>query len=137
MVSKNFCNLSSRFGFHFSTVEALIGDNPHENYMRFAFKGGAADYQRRVARAKLVGEILEKYDFKVDIKEDSIFARLEGEAKDYMLERLRILGYISVHTRQLDMIMLNAEQASHYYYKIINDLENYILPLSSKPYYGV
>jgi pyruvate,water dikinase len=105
--------------------------------MRFAFKGGAADYQRRVARAKLVGEILEKYDFKVDIKEDSIFARLEGEAKDYMLERLRILGYISVHTRQLDMIMLNAEQASHYYYKIINDLENYILPLSSKPYYGV
>ncbi len=132
MISKNFCNLTSRFGFHFSTVEALVGDNPHENYLRFAFKGGAADYPRRLARARLVQEVLEKYDFKVDIKEDSVFARMDIGPKDYMLTRLRILGYLSVHTRQLDMVMANEDQAGHYHYKILQDIETAILPLGQK-----
>ena len=132
MISKNFCNLTSRFGFHFSTVEALVGDNPHENYLRFAFKGGAADYPRRLARARLVQEVLEKYDFKVDIKEDSVFARLDIGPKEYMLTRLRILGYISVHTRQLDMVMANEDQAGSYHYKILEDIEKSILPLGKQ-----
>jgi pyruvate,water dikinase len=128
MISKNFCHLSSRFGFHFSTVEALVGEDQHENFLRFAFKGGGADFNRRLARSRLIQEILERYHFKVDIKGDSLFARLEDEPMDYMLERLRILGYISVHTRQLDMVMMNAAQVGYYYNKTIEDIENYLLP---------
>jgi len=127
MISKYFCNLTSRFGFHFSTVEALVGPQDHENFMRFAFKGGAADFPRRLARARLIAEIMERYHFKVDIKGDSLFARLEGEPADYMLSRLKILGYLSVHTRQLDMVMLNEDQTSHYYHKIIRDIDTAVL----------
>jgi pyruvate, water dikinase len=128
MISRHFCHLSSRFGFHFSTVEALVSEDQHENFLRFAFKGGGADFSRRLGRAHLVQEILERYHFKVDIKGDSLFARLEDEPLDYMLERLRILGYVSVHTRQLDMVMLNPAQVNHYRHKIIEDIEKDVLP---------
>jgi len=100
-----------------------VGDQAYENYIRFAFKGGAADYPRRIRRTKFVGEILERYHFKVDVNEDALFARLEAEAKDYMLSRLRILGYLTIHTRQLDMIMLNEADVQHYAEKFIRDLE--------------
>lgn len=127
MISRYFCNLTSRLGFHFSTVETLVGEEAFENYIRFTFKGGAADYPRRVLRTRFVGEILERYDFQVTVQEDSLFARLEGEPRDYMLSRLRILGYVTIHTRQIDMVMLNAGDVQYYRDKIINDLDQYIL----------
>ena len=74
-------------------------------------------------RARFVAEILEQHHFQVDVKEDSLFARLEGEQKDYMLSRLRILGYVTIHTRQLDMIMLNEDDVAYYRDKITADLE--------------
>lgn len=123
MISKNFCNLTSRFGFHFSTVEALTGEEPFENYLRFTFKGGAADQARKGLRARFVADLLEHYDFKVDVNEDALFARLEGEALPYMLTRLKVLGYVTIHTRQLDMIMLSDADVEYYQEKITADLE--------------
>jgi pyruvate,water dikinase len=133
MISRDFCNLTSRLGFHFSTVEALVGDQAFESYIRFAFKGGAADLPRRTRRARLVGDILERYHFQVDVKEDALFARLEGEERDYMLSRLRLLGYISIHTRQLDMIMLNESEVQYYTEKLTQDIEGKVLPGPERP----
>ena len=127
MISRNFCSLSSRFGFHFSTIEALVGERANENYISFGFKGGAADAARRVRRARFVAEILDEFDFRTDIKGDGVSARLEGYDEEFMKEKLRVLGYMLIHTRQLDMVMFNDASCRQHRDKLLRDIHSVIL----------
>jgi len=126
IISKNYCNLSSRLGYHFSLLEALVSDRNRENYVSFQFKGGATDDQRRFKRVQFIGEILVENGFRVQIREDNLAARVEGQAKDFMLDRIKILGYLSLHTRQLDMIMSNKAKVNYYRSKINKDIREVI-----------
>ncbi len=123
MISRNYCCLQSRFGFHFCGVESLVGDRTSENYASFQFKGGAANPERRRLRAKFIGSILDEFDFRVRIREDNMHARLEGMSREGMEYHLKILGYLITHTRQLDMIMTNPEQVDGYRARFFKDFE--------------
>ena len=122
IISKNFCNLSCRFGYHYSVVQTFISDQSRENYIRFCFKGGAADLNRKFRRMKLIEEILAKYDFQVEIHEDYMNANIEGYDQLFTINRLKILGYLTMHTRQLDMIMSNPARAAYYKEKLLKDI---------------
>jgi len=127
MISRNFCSVQSRFGFHFSIVEALVGERAVENYISFQFKGGAAGLKRRIFRAQLISEILEQYGFRTELRQDAAFARLEGREQPFMEERLRVLGYLIIHTRQLDMIMSNGAAMNHQHQRILKDLRGIVV----------
>jgi pyruvate, water dikinase len=122
MISRNFCSLSSRFGFHLASVEALVGDQASENHISFSFRGGAADYDRRVNRATLVGNILETFSFRIELKDDGLIARLDGRDAAFMKNRLRILGYLLMHTRQIDMVMSDAAHMRKYEKRFLTDM---------------
>ena len=122
IISKNFCNLSCRFGYHYSVVQTFVSDQSRENYIRFCFKGGAADLNRKFRRMKLIEEILVKYDFQVEIHEDYMNANIEGYDQFSTIKRLKVLGYLTMHTRQLDMIMSNPARADYYKKKFLKDI---------------
>lgn len=122
IISEKFCHLSSRFGFHFSTVEAFISERAAENYVCLNFKGGAADNVRRERRAELIRQILSEFGFWVKVKEDLVFARLERHDQEFMKERLKILGHIVMHTRQLDMVLSDLRRVEWYKDEMIREI---------------
>ncbi len=122
MITDTFLSLQSRFGFHFCTVEALMGPLDEENYVSFRFKGGAADMERRVLRARLVSELLEEQGFRVELKQDALLARAEALPPEDIAVRIKVLGYVMVHTRQLDMIMKNPSAVAAHARRLRHDL---------------
>ena len=126
VVSGAFFHLSTRLGFHYSTVEAFLGDRVAENYVWFYFKGGAADRQRKEQRSDLIKAVLESFHFWVQVKGDMVSARIERREKGYMMERLKVLGYLILHTRQLDMVLSGTGKARWYVEQMLKDLSTLV-----------
>lgn len=133
MVSKHFANLQSRFGFHFCTVEALASERAQENYASFSFKGGAANFERKVQRVRFIANFLEEYGFRCEVREDNCFARVEGLSQCDMEERLVVLGYVIMHTRQLDMVMSDGRSAAQFAAKFRQDMRQILSETCQRP----
>ncbi len=123
LVSKNFCHLSVRLGYHYALVEGYLSELLTESYVTFRFKGGAADAGRKELRIQLIAGILEQYGFRVEQQSDTLLARIKKRPAAYLEERLQILGYLTMHTRQIDMIMDQAGAFERYREKFISDIE--------------
>jgi hypothetical protein len=122
LLARDYVNLECRFGFHFVCVEALAGDRPLENFLSFRFLGGAADMRRKVMRARFVENILARYGFVCEVVGDRMTARRQHGGREPMLRLLEVLGYLLMHTRQLDMIMGNETVMAEYHDRIMYDL---------------
>lgn len=107
VVSKNYMNFSIRLGYHFSLVEAYAGGNINDNYIKFFFKGGGADQDRRLRRVRLIREILKHMDFRVSLTEDVIDAVITKYKQEIIEQKLMIFGKLTAYTKQLDMVMYN------------------------------
>lgn len=112
MISREYCSLHSRFGFHFVSVEARLGERRKENYLLFQLRGGAADIERRILRVRLVADLLWEFGFAPVVRNDAVSARLEGLDPEDGAHLLAVAGYMTIHTRQLDMIMQDVAQVA-------------------------
>jgi len=107
IVSAQYMNFAIRLGYHLSTVEAFAGENLNDNYIKFFFKGGGAQIDRRLRRVRLISEILKVLEFRVKVTEDVISASVTKYKKAMIEKILETLGRLTVYTKQLDMVMYN------------------------------
>jgi len=99
--------LSLRMGYHFTTVEAMCTDLPSNNYIRMQYEGGGASQSRRARRIALMVEILSRMGFKNSGKGDFLDGKIAYEGRQATAEKLRLLGRITMMTKQLDMALSN------------------------------
>jgi pyruvate,water dikinase len=122
LLSKRYCNLSVRLGYHFALAEASFSEVLSESYVNFQFQGGAADEHRKRRRVEIIGGLLREFDFRVVVKGDAVSARIEKRPVSFLRERLVILGYLIMHTRQVDMVMDQESFVSSYLDKVQADI---------------
>lgn len=107
VLSREYMILSLRMGYHFSTVEAMCTDVIDNNYIRFQVKGGGASVDRRSRRIRLLTELLHSLGFEHTGKGDFVDARIAYKGAEDTTRILRLLGRLTVLTKQLDMALSN------------------------------
>ena len=122
LIARRFCSMRCRFGFHFLSMDSLIGERERERFIIFQFKGGAASLNRRIRRVHFVAELLAQFDFATEISGDTLTARLEEGGERKLLSALRVIGYLTMHTRQLDMIMGDEQALAAHRFQMLEDM---------------
>jgi pyruvate,water dikinase len=123
LVSNEYMNFSIRMGYHFSTIESMCTEIPEKNYIRMKFQSGGASIDRRRRRIRLIINILKDMDFEVESKGDFLDARVAYNNKEESLFKLKRLGALSIHTKQLDMALSSDEVAAWYEQEIKHKLD--------------
>ena len=70
-----------------------------------------------------VADILQRYGFRVELRSDALLARVKKQPIEYLENRLQILGYLTTHSRQLDMVMDQPHAVEQYREKFLKDIE--------------
>jgi pyruvate,water dikinase len=107
ILSREYMMASLRMGYHFTTVESMSSEDCSKNFICLQFKQGGASYDRRIRRLRLITGILSTLGFENASKGDFLDSRIAYmESKD-ILYRLRIIGRLTMMTKQLDMALSN------------------------------
>jgi len=127
IVGPEYLNFNARLAYHYTMIDAMVCDRPHNNYITFRFRGGGAGRARRDLRARFLTGVLRFIGFSVDQREDLVTAWFKGYRKETCEEKLEILGKLMGCARQLDMLTDNIRKVNHY-------IENF-LDGNYKPFY--
>ncbi len=110
VLSDDYLHAMVRFGYHFAVVDALCCEREDANYVAFRFKGGGADFDRRLLRLAFIAEVLQRAGFASDTHSDLLDARYSRQDERKCLQRLTLLGIVLGQTRLLDMAMTDETQ---------------------------
>lgn len=114
LVAENHMNLNSRLAFHFTLVDACLGDDPNANYISFRFAGGGATWWRRNLRAIFLERVLRSLGFEADRRMDVVNAWYRKGSVDATERALNLLGRLMACSSQLDMYMESEEGMEWY-----------------------
>ncbi|MCT4626869.1 PEP/pyruvate-binding domain-containing protein [Halodesulfovibrio sp.] len=122
IISDKYMHAMMRFGYHFSIVDSICGDNDRLNYIRFRFMGGGGKSHQRMLRLDFIERILSKNNFAVERKGDMLNARHGMEEGHIIQQRLALLGLLLAKTRMLDMRIEDTNDVDALEKEFIQDL---------------
>jgi len=122
ILSKEYMILSLGMGYHFTTVEAMCTDEAAKNYIRMQHKDGGSSFDRRVRRVRLLETVLSLMRFESSSVGDSLDAEVTYSRPNRILDKLRLLGRLTMMTKQLDMALSNDAIARWYTDDIVKRL---------------
>jgi pyruvate,water dikinase len=114
VASKEYVNLSLRFGYHFNMLDCYCSENARNNHIYFRFVGGATDITKRSRRVQFIADILKEHGFTTNTKGDLIIARLANIRQDEEENILEQLGRLIAYTRQLDALLHDDSKVQEY-----------------------
>jgi pyruvate,water dikinase len=103
ILSKEYLNLSAKFGYHFANLDAFLSDTPDQNYISLQFAGGAGTYYGKSLRLTFLGTVLHRLGFKVTVTGDLLEGSLTGFDSSSMENTLDQVGRLLASSRLLDM----------------------------------
>ena len=107
ILSREYLNLSAKFGYHYANVDSFCGDDAGHNYIALQFSGGAGAYFGRSMRIHFLSEVLGRLGFSVVATGDLLEASLSGYDRISMEKTLDQLGRLLAASRLLDMAIPN------------------------------
>jgi pyruvate,water dikinase len=112
IVSREYLHLNIRFGYHFSIVDAICGEQGSTNYVNFRFKGGGAAHQQKIFRLQFIDQVLTFFGFETSMRGDMLdasFARAPLAETKLALTRL---GMLLAATRLMDVRLTSKQQTA-------------------------
>lgn len=108
-LSRDYLNLSARFGYHFANLDVLCGEQGTQNYVSLQFSGGAGNFLGRSLRILFLEMVLKQLAFEVSVQGDLLEAVLQGYDQKPLKGKLDQLGRLLASTRLLDMALKRPE----------------------------
>ena len=105
VIGPEYLHFNLRFGYHFTIVDVMCGDNSAENHCMLRFAGGGGDYDHRSLRIEFIARILSRLEFIVEQKGDLLEARKQSVEKSVMEDDLDMLGRLLGATKLMDMVL--------------------------------
>jgi len=109
VISREYMNLSLHLGYHYTSLDAYVDETLNDNYIYFRFFGGVTCLDRRSRRARFIAEVLEREDFRVEVRSDLVGARVKKLSLNRMIGKLCVLGALIAYTRQLDLRLVDEQ----------------------------
>ena len=112
ILSREYLNLSAKFGYHFANLDAFVSDIPDQNYISLQFAGGAGTYYGKSLRLTFLGNVLHRLGFKITVTGDLLEASLAGLDSGSLENTLDQVGRLLATSRLLDMAIANEAEMS-------------------------
>jgi pyruvate,water dikinase len=107
LVSEEYLNLSVKFGYHYSNIDALCSDTPDANAIRLQFAGGAGTTAGKALRIAFLEEVLTRLGYSVEVHGDMLQALYKGGEAAALEEVLDQTGRLLGCSRLLDLAIPN------------------------------